>query len=224
MGVGDISGDGRKDIMDMNGWWEQPESLKGDPQWKFHPFKFSPGGGAHMYAYDVDGDGDNDVITSLAAHGYGLCWYEHQKKDGKITFVPHTFMNAKPEENKYGVKFSQLHAIDLVDMNRDGLMDIITGKRFWAHGPNGDAEPNAPAVLYWFELRRSKKNGVDWIPHLVDTDSGIGTQVMAQDINGDKWPDIVVGNKKGAFVHLQTPRKVTRKEWRKAKPKPYKAD
>ena len=117
-----------------------------------------------------------------------------------------------------------MHAIDLVDMNRDGLMDIITGKRFWAHGPNGDAEPNAPAVLYWFELRRSKKNGVDWIPHLVDTDSGIGTQVMAQDINGDKWPDIVVGNKKGAFVHLQTPRKVTRKEWRKAKPKPYKAD
>ena len=133
-------------------------------------------------------------------------------------------MNSKPEENKYGVKFSQLHAIDLVDMNRDGLKDIITGKRFWAHGPNGDAEPNEPAVLYWFELRRSKKNEVDWIPHLVDADSGIGTQVMAQDINGDNWPDIVVGNKKGAFVHLQSARKVTRKEWRKAQPKLYKAD
>ena len=48
--------------------------------------------------------------------------------------------------------------------------------------------------------------------------------IRDRDINGDKWPDIVVGNKKGAFVHLQTPRKVTRKEWRKAKPKPYKAD
>ena len=65
----------------------------------------------------------------------------------------------QPENNRH--KFSQLHAIDLVDMNRDGLMDIVTGKRFWAHGPNGDADPT-PAVLYWFELRRSKKNGVDW--------------------------------------------------------------
>ena len=47
---------------------------------------------------------------------------------------------------------------------------------------------------------------------------------MAKDINGDDWPDIVVGNKKGAFVHLQNPKKVSRKEWLQAQPIPYKAD
>ena len=35
-----------------------------------------------MYAYDVDGDGDNDVITSLAAHDFGLAWYE-QVREGE---------------------------------------------------------------------------------------------------------------------------------------------
>ena len=69
-----------------------------------------------MYAYDFDGDGDNDVVTALAAHGYGLAWYEQVKENGQITFKPHVFMNKEPNENHYGVKFSQLHAVALVDM------------------------------------------------------------------------------------------------------------
>jgi hypothetical protein len=118
------------------------------------------------------------------------------------------------------VKFSQLHALDLQDMDGDGLKDIITGKRFWAHGPTGDVEPSAPAVLYWFRLVRSADRSVDFIPHLIDNDSGVGTQVMATDVNGDGRPDLVVGNKKGAFVHLQTVRRVSDPEWKAAQPKP----
>ena len=218
LGAGDVNGDGRMDIMAKEGWWQQPENLAGDPEWKFHPQLFSPGGGAQMYAYDVDGDGDNDVITSIAAHGYGLTWYEHIPTPEGITFEAHTFVNKEPSENRYGVQFSQLHAIDLVDINGDGLKDIITGKRFWAHGPHGDAEPNAAAVLYWFELKRTDA-GVDFVPHLVDNDSGIGTQVMAKDINGDGYPEIVVGNKKGTFVHRHLTQKVSRDEWLQAQPK-----
>ena len=89
-------------------------------------------------------------------------------------------------------------------MDGDGLKDIVTGKRFWAHGNHGDPEPNAPAVLYWFKLVRHPDKQVDFIPHPIDNDSGVGTQVVAADINGDKFPDLVVGNKKGTFVHLQT--------------------
>jgi hypothetical protein len=58
-------------------------------------------------------------------------------------------------------------------------------------------------VLYWFKLVRGADRSVDFVPHLIDSDSGVGTQVVARDINGDRLPDIVVGNKKGAFVHLQ---------------------
>jgi hypothetical protein len=225
IGIGDVNGDGKADILEMNGWWEQPASLDGDPEWKDHKVSFAPGAGsAHMFAYDVNGDGRNDVITSLAAHGYGLAWYEQlagKDADGSPKFEQHTIMNKEPNENKYGVKFSQIHAIDLVDMDGDGVKDIVTGKRFWAHGPTGDAEPNAAAVLYWFKLVRGANHSVDFIPYLIDDNSGIGTQVVAGDINGDGLPDVVVGNKKGTFVHLHSTKKVSKAEWEKAQPKPY---
>ena len=37
LGVGDVNGDGSMDILEKDGWWEQPASLAGDPVWKFHP-------------------------------------------------------------------------------------------------------------------------------------------------------------------------------------------
>ena len=220
MGVGDINGDGKMDLIEKDGWWEQPASLGGDPTWTFHPGPFSTShGGAQMYAYDVNGDGLNDVVTSLAAHAYGLAWFEQYREGSTIKFRQHTVMGQEPKENRYGVKFSELHAIDLIDVDGDGIKDIVTGKRFWSHGRVGDPDRNNAAVLYWFKLVRNPDRSVDFVPYLIDGDTGVGTQVVAGDINGDGMPDVVVGNKKGAFVLLQEKKTVSKEEWEKNQPK-----
>ncbi len=205
-GYGDINGDGKPDLLEKNGWWEQPKNYRTGEQWKLHKGPFAPEGargGAQMLVYDVNGDGLNDVITSWDAHGYGVAWYEQARTAGEISFKEHVLVNTKPEDNQYGVKFTQPHALVLADINGDGLMDFVTGKRFWAHGPSKDAEPAAPAVLYWFELKRGPNKTAEFIPHLVDDDSGIGTQITAGDLNGDGRLDIISANKKGLSVFLQ---------------------
>jgi hypothetical protein len=99
------------------------------------------------------------------------------------------------------VAFSQPHSLTLMDIDGDGLKDIVTGKRFWAHGKNGgDPDSNGQAVLYWFKLTRPEKGQAKFIPNLVDTDSGVGTEVTAGYVSNKKYPDIIVGNKKGVFL------------------------
>ena len=201
IGFGDIDGDGRVDILESGCWWQQPADAAVTP-WPKHSYKFADAA-AQMLVYDVDGDKLADVITTWECHQYGLVWHQQTRDaQGQIGWKQHVILPPKPDLNSDALRISQLHALDLVDINGDGLMDILTGKRFWAHGPTGDAEPSAPAVVYWFELRRDKEKGAQYVPHQIDDDSGVGTQVAAADINGDGVPDVIVGNKKGTFVHL----------------------
>lgn len=205
LGVGDVNGDGRLDILEKDGWWEQPASLAGNPVWRQHPFPFvgKDRGGAQMYVYDVNNDGLNDVITSLNAHRFGLSWWEQTRAaDGAISFREHKITSAEENEQLGGVQFGQPHAIALADFDGDGLPDILTGKRWWAHGPTGDVQPNAAPVVYAFLLRRGAAGTAHYVPHLIDDTTGVGTQVVAADVNGDGRPDIIVGNKRGTAVLL----------------------
>src|SRR5205814_7814704 len=120
------------------------------------------------------------VITSLNAHGYGLAWFE-QQADGN--FLRHLILSDQPEQKTpQGVQFSELHALDLIDINCDGLPDIVTGKRYFAHGSHGPDALGAP-VLYWFEMKRESGSQIQWIAHEIDYDSRVGTQSVAQRID-----------------------------------------
>jgi hypothetical protein len=185
LGVGDLNGDGKLDVLCPAGWWEQPARDEGKP-WIFH--KTSLGDAcADMFAFDIDGDGKADVLSS-SAHNYGI-WAHLRKSDS--SFV---------KKDLFPKLVSQTHALHFVDINGDGLKDLVTGKRKWAHGPKGDADPGLPPKLYWLEARKAADGTFSFIPREIDDDSGIGTQFTVADFNGDKRPDIIVANKNGVFI------------------------
>ncbi|MCO8120575.1 DUF1080 domain-containing protein [Stieleria sp. TO1_6] len=220
LGIGDVNGDSRMDILHSKGWYEQPESDALTSRWMHHDATLSAGyGGAEMYAYDVDGDGDNDIITSEAAHDFGLSWYEQIRDNDQIKFKRHLIMGAHRSENRYGVLFSELHSLALADIDGDGLKDIVTGKTYWSHHKQSPMW-NAGAVVYWFRLVRGD-DGVDWVPYQIDDQAGIGRQINVSDVNDDGLPDIVVGGMKGATVLTQSKTAVTKAQWLEAQPQVY---
>ena len=172
-----------------------------------------------MFAYDVNGDGLNDVITSIDAHGWGLVWFEQIRDGDKITFQERLIMSKQAEntDNPYGVQFSQLHAVNLVDIDGDGLKDIVTGKCYRAHDFADEGSREDP-VIYYFRLTRQGDGGVEYIPHLIDNSSGIGRQLVSGDLNNDGLPDIVAANKLGTFAFIQKARTVDLDEWERNQP------
>jgi hypothetical protein len=185
LGAGDVNGDGRIDVVIPHGWWECPKT-DAQGEWSFHPIDFGQPC-AQMFVYDFDGDRDNDLLCS-SAHKYGLWWIEQSADGWKV--------------HEFDSSVSETHSMCFADVNGDGLMDFITGKRFWSHGTS---EPGSdqPAVIQWYELSRKDGKPV-WTPHLIDRDSGVGTQFEVVDINGDGLLDVASANKKGAHVFIQS--------------------
>ncbi|HTZ56891.1 MAG TPA: FG-GAP-like repeat-containing protein [Acidobacteriaceae bacterium] len=216
IGVGDINGDGRMDILNAYGWWEQPAPGSKQETWTYHPEVFGRYGrgimgGSVMAVYDVNGDGLNDVVTVLNPHGWGMAWFE-QKRDsnGHISFVKHMIMDDFSTKNAGGVVFSEPHGTTYADVDGDGIPDFIVGKRYWSHLDTYlDPDPYGQPVLYVYRTVRDPKapGGARFVPELIDSHTGVGSDVLAVDLNKDGAMDIVTASRFGTFIYWGKPHK-----------------
>jgi hypothetical protein len=197
LGAGDMNGDGHRDIIIGHGWWESPGDLSKTDKWTFHPIRTGSVDNpqtlpsvANIYADDLDMDGDADLFLS-SAHQYGVWWVENKGDDGW-------------ESHLIDKSYSQTHAVETVDINGDGQLDYVTGKRFFAHN-GGDPGGMDPVVMHWYEVKRTKGQAPVFVSHeiVAGRGTGVGTQFEIHDMNADGKPDIVLSNKKGVNVLLQ---------------------
>jgi hypothetical protein len=216
IGVGDMNGDGRNDILTPKGWLESPANVTAQGDWTFHPTDWGahpiaaagsapeqvvrsgkPVQFSYMYLLDINGDGRKDMLAGMA-HDYGLAWYEQTADGGWVQHV-------------IDASWSQAHEAVLADINGDGQPDLITGKRYFAHNGNDPGE-REPVGVYWYEWRRTAatpgnargpgNGGVEWIRHIVSYGGrmGAGVQTVAVDIDGDGDLDIISAGKSGLFI------------------------
>jgi len=184
LGFGDINGDGRNDFILAKGWFEAP-AKPFEQAWAWHP-DFSLGqASVPILVHDINGDGKNDLIVGMA-HNYGLAWWE-QGVGGAWT--KHDIETAK----------SQYHEMRLADLDKDGQLDLITGKRYYAHGGK-DPGADEPVGLYYYTLRqgRPKCVTIDYGP--AGQASGAGIYMWIADVDENGWDDIIAPGKEGLYL------------------------
>ena len=207
LGIGDLNGDGRDDLICPRGWLEAPEDRR-KGRWLWHPdFRLHRDCGLPILAMDVDADGDNDIVYARG-HNFGLYWLEQQTgRDGPPRWQLHAI----------DTSWSQLHALLVGDLDGDGRNEVVAGKRYMAHdGRDPGAFDPLMVCAYDYQpesrswrrrvISRGWQVGFGLDPKLVDLDGDQDLDLICPGRSGLYWlENLRVGPGPATSVELETP-------------------
>jgi FG-GAP-like repeat len=190
VGMADIDGDGKADLLTPFGWFKNVDA--NNDKWEWRGDWDLGETGFPIIGYDVNNDGKMDLIYGRG-HSYGLYWME-QGSSGK--WAKHTVDES----------FSQIHVLKLADLDGDGQMEVLAGKRYRGHN-GSDPGSYDPLVIYYYKINRSTGEFTRYPVSLGGT-AAAGTQFLVADLDGDGDLDLAAAGKTGVhfFENLQVDR------------------
>jgi len=199
-GVGDVNGDGRPDILRPAAWYEDPANRARTRGLNTPGHRHGAKDGQvdhtpQMLVYDVDSDGSTTSSqvrpTNTASGGID---------------------RSAREADTLGAEPDRWHVdpgaqLALGDLDGDGDLDLVAGKRFMAHN-GSDPDEFGPLCVYWYQIERGTTPHFTRyaITHAEGIGSGLSAWVVDMDQDGDL--DIVTTGKFGGPVLFENRRKV----------------
>ncbi|MFO0981025.1 MAG: PVC-type heme-binding CxxCH protein [Planctomycetota bacterium] len=187
IGFGDVNGDGRGDIVVATGWFEAPVD-RHHGEWLWHADWSLGAVGIAIIVHDWNGDGRADLFFGMG-HDYGVGWLEQ-------------LAGGTWQRHEIDHDWSQAHALCLADVDGDGVPEVITGKRKYAHTTDPGAEDQM--AIYAYAFARDRQAFTRTAIHRGDGD-GLGLAPVVIDIDRDGDLDLVLPGKSGLYLYQQEP-------------------